>query len=116
VEILHGLKQKNHLKLYALTNWSHETFPVALERFDFLHWFDGILVSGQEKTRKPFPEFYKKILDRYHIDPSAAIFIDDNSRNVKAAEEAGINGIHFLNAAQLKNELEKWDIEVVNKR
>jgi 2-haloacid dehalogenase len=112
VEILHGLKQKNHLKLYALTNWSHETFPVALERFDFLHWFDGIVVSGQEKTRKPFPEFYKKLLDRYNIEPSAAIFIDDNSRNVKAAEEAGINGIHFLNAVQLKNELEKWDIEV----
>jgi 2-haloacid dehalogenase len=112
VEIFQGLKQKNHLKLYALTNWSHETFPVALERFDFLHWFNGIVVSGEEKTRKPFREFYKKLLDRYNIDPSAAIFIDDNSRNVKAAEDAGINGIHFLNAAQLKNELEKWNIEV----
>jgi 2-haloacid dehalogenase len=112
VEILRQLKQKNHLKLYGLTNWSHETFPVALERFDFLHWFDGIVVSGEEKTRKPFPEFYKKLLERFNINPSAAIFIDDNLRNVQGAEAVGINGIHFLNAQQLKDKLRKWNIEV----
>jgi 2-haloacid dehalogenase len=112
VEILAELKQKGQLKLYALTNWSHETFPVALERFDFLHWFNGIVVSGNEKTRKPFPEFYKRLLDRYNIHPGNAIFIDDNMRNVKAAEMAGIKGIHFLNAAQLKDELNKCGIEI----
>jgi len=112
VQILRQLKQKDHLKLYGLTNWSHETFPIALERFDFLHWFDGIVVSGEEKTRKPFPEFYRTLLERYSINPSTAIFIDDNLRNVQGAEAIGINGIHFLNAQQLKNELRKWDIEV----
>ena len=112
VNILRDLRQQEHLSLYALTNWSHETFPVALERFDFLQWFDGILVSGEEKTRKPFPEFYQKLLDRYNIDPARAIFIDDNLRNVTAAEDAGINGIHFLNAKQLREELRKFHVEV----
>ncbi|HYK47940.1 MAG TPA: HAD family phosphatase [Parafilimonas sp.] len=112
VNILRDLRQQEHLSLYALTNWSHETFPVALERFDFLQWFDGILVSGEEKTRKPFPEFYQKLLDRYNIDPARAIFIDDNLRNVRAAEDAGINGIHFLNAKQLREELRKFHVEV----
>src|SRR5688572_12394858 len=51
VEILRELREKNDTKLYALTNWSAETFPVALSRFDFLHWFDGRLVSGEEKIR-----------------------------------------------------------------
>ena len=112
VNILRDLRQQEHLSLYALTNWSHETFPVALERFDFLQWFDGILVSGEEKTRKPFPEFYQKLLDRYNIDPARAIFIDDNLRNVRAAEDAGINGIHFRNAKQLREELRKFHVEV----
>ena len=112
VNILRNLKQQEHLSLYALTNWSHETFPVALERFEFLQWFDGIVVSGEEKTRKPFPEFYQKLLERYNIDPARAIFIDDNLRNVKAAEDAGIHGIHFLNAKQLSEELRKFHVEV----
>ena len=112
VNILRNLKQQEHLSLYALTNWSHETFPVALERFEFLQWFEGIVVSGEEKTRKPFPEFYQKLLERYNIDPATAIFIDDNLRNVKAAEDAGIHGIHFLNAKQLSDELRKFHVAV----
>jgi len=112
VELLKVLKEKDHLRLFALTNWSHETFPVALERFDFLHWFDGIVVSGEEKTRKPFPEFYQTLLQRHNINPSKSIFIDDNLRNVQGAEAVGINGIHFLNPPQLKEELKKWNIAV----
>src|SRR6185312_13930573 len=65
VEILKKLKENGKYKLYALTNWSAETFPVALARFEFLHWFDGVVVSGEEKMRKPTPEFYHILLDRY---------------------------------------------------
>ena len=110
VEILKQLKHSGKYKLYALTNWSHETFPVALEKFEFLHWFEGILVSGAEKTRKPFPEIYKLILDRYEIDSSSALFIDDNLRNIKGAEDAGIKGIHFTSVQQLRNELENLHV------
>ena len=66
VEIYKQLKQNSSYKFYALTNWSAETFPIALERYDFLHWFDGRLVSGEEKTRKPFLDFYQKLLDKRH--------------------------------------------------
>lgn len=110
VDIFRRLKKNTNLKLYALTNWSSELFPVALERFDFLHWFDGLMVSGEEKTRKPFPEIYQLLLERYSINASEAIFIDDNLRNVKAAEEMGIKSIHFQSPEQLKNELEKLNI------
>src|SRR6201994_4110761 len=78
VEIFREVKDRGHLKLYALTNWSAETFPVALELYDFLHWFDGRLVSGEEKTRKPFPEIYQLLIDRFKIDPTHAIYVDDN--------------------------------------
>lgn len=50
IEIFRQLKASGKYKIYALTNWSAETFPIALERFDFLGWFDGIVVSGTEKS------------------------------------------------------------------
>jgi 2-haloacid dehalogenase len=105
VELFRELRNLNRYRFYALTNWSAENFPIALNRFDFFHWFDGRLVSGEEGIRKPFPEFYQLLFDRYQIDPARAIFIDDNLRNVKAGEAMGLRGIHFHSAAALREEL-----------
>ncbi|HET9745919.1 MAG TPA: HAD family phosphatase [Chitinophagaceae bacterium] len=110
VEIFKELKQLPGLKTYALTNWSAETFHIALERYDFLHWFDGRLVSGEEKTRKPFPEFYQKLVDKFSIDPSKALFIDDSLRNIKGAEAFGIRGVHYDNPVHLRAELKRIGI------
>jgi 2-haloacid dehalogenase len=107
VELLEEIKASKKYKLYALTNWSAETFPWALANFDFLHWFDGIVVSGVEKCRKPFPEFYQILFNRYQINPAQAIFIDDNIKNVEGALKVGLPTIHFQSAAQTKRELVK---------
>jgi len=106
VELFKQLKDNGKYKIYALTNWSAETFPIALERYDFLNWFDGIVVSGTEKMRKPNPAFYQLLLDRYNTKAEEALFIDDNLRNVLAAQKMGIKSIHFSSAEQLKKELE----------
>jgi 2-haloacid dehalogenase len=105
VEIFRRLKQTGKYKLYALTNWSAELFPIALERYDFLHWFDGRVVSGEEKMRKPFPEFYQLILERFRLNVKETLFIDDNVRNAKAAEAMGLKTIIFKSPTQLKEEL-----------
>ncbi|MBT1701211.1 HAD family phosphatase [Fulvivirgaceae bacterium PWU4] len=105
VEILEAIKKSNGYRLYALTNWSAETFPWALDNFKFLHWFEGIVVSGVEKTRKPFPEFYQILFDRYKIDPSKAIFIDDNIKNIEGARKIGLPAIQFQNPQQLRAHL-----------
>jgi 2-haloacid dehalogenase len=105
VDIFRDLHTSGRYKFYALTNWSAETFPIALARFDFLHWFDGRIVSGEEKTRKPFPKFYQILFDRYQIVPERSLFIDDNLRNVQAAEALNIPSIHFQDAVQLRGEL-----------
>ncbi len=110
VEIFRQLKQNTSLKFYALTNWSAELFPVAMERYDFLQWFDGILVSGAEKTRKPFPEIYELLINRFSIEPAQALFIDDNFRNIDAAQELGFKAIHYLNVDQLNEELKAVDV------
>lgn len=105
VEIFRQLKASGKYKLYALTNWSAELFPIALERYDFLHWFDGRVVSGEEKMRKPFREFYQLILDRFQLTAEETLFIDDNLRNIKAAEEIGLVSIPFQSPSQLKHDL-----------
>ena len=106
VEIFRQLKESGKFKLYALTNWSAELFPYALELYEFLHWFDGRVVSGEEQMRKPHSEFYQVLLDRYNLQASDVIFIDDNLRNIKAAEAMGIKSIRFESPEQLKQELQ----------
>ena len=112
VEIFRQLKESGKHKVYALTNWQVGLFDIALVRYNFLHWFDGRVVSGEEKMRKPFPEFYNLLLNRYNVKAEEALFIDDNLRNVKAAEELGIKSIQFKNVAQLQEELKNYHIAI----
>jgi 2-haloacid dehalogenase len=112
VEIFRYLKFNTDKKLYALTNWSAETFPVALKKYDFLHWFDGRMVSGEEKTRKPFLEIYQRLIERFGINPAESIYVDDNLRNLIPAKELGFTTIHFNSPQQFKEELRKAMIEI----
>lgn len=97
VELLYDLKQFGKYKLLALTNWSAESFPVALDRYEFLSWFDGILVSGEEKMKKPDPAIFHLLVERYDIKPATSLFIDDNIKNIDSAAELGFHCLHFVN-------------------
>ena len=106
VEILADLKHAG-VPRYALTNWSAETFPSQRDRFPFLSWFDGIVVSGEEGVIKPDARIFRILLDRYRIAPDEAVFIDDDPANAAAADALGIQGIHFRSPELLRRELEK---------
>ena len=111
VKILKNIYQKEEFKLLGLTNWSSETFPIALKRFKFLRLFSGIVVSGEEKTRKPFNKIYQLTIDRYNLNSDETVFIDDNLRNINAAINFGIKkSILFKNPENLKEDLKKLKI------
>jgi 2-haloacid dehalogenase len=93
------------VRLFALSNWSAETFPIARPRYPFLEWFDGIVISGELKVTKPDPRIFRHLLERYGLDPAATVFIDDSIANVRAAEALGIVGLRFEDAASLRREL-----------
>ncbi len=103
IDIFRTLKASGKYGLYAFTNWSAVTFPVAQAQLDCLSWFDGILVSGIKRDRKPFPSFYNTRLNRYALKPIECLFIDDNLRNVKVAEELGIRSNHFTGPESLQH-------------
>ena len=91
--------------LYALTNFSAETFATQRSRFPFLDWFDGIVVSGDERVIKPDPRIFEILLTRHGVAARDAVFIDDVPANAAAATALGIHGIHFRSPDQLRRDL-----------
>ena len=93
------------IPLYALSNWSVETFPTARRRFDFLQWFQGILLSGEVRLIKPDRRIFQLFVDTFSIDPSRAVDVDDLLANVEAARAIGMKAIWFKDPVGLRNEL-----------
>ena len=104
VTLLRELKDQR-VPLYAISNWSSETFPPMLKRFEFLTWFRDIVISGDERVIKPDPRIFSALLTRNAIAPESAVFIDDDPRNAAAASALGIHGIHFRGPDALRRDL-----------
>ena len=103
VAVLQELKKK--YKLYGLTNWSAETFPIVFKRYRFFTLFDGIVISGVEKMIKPDKKIFELMLERYHLKAENSLFIDDNRNNIQVAKEMGFATIHVQEKTDLKTEL-----------
>jgi 2-haloacid dehalogenase len=110
VDVLADLRALGSVRLFALTNWSAETFGHARERFPFLDWFEGIVVSGEERVAKPDPRIFALLLDRYGLVPARTVFVDDKPANADAARAAGMHPIVFVSAAALRAELVRLGI------
>jgi 2-haloacid dehalogenase len=104
VELLAELRAAG-VPLYALTNWSAETFPLARPLFPFLEWFDGIVVSGDVRMVKPDPRIFAHLLETHGLRPEATVFIDDTPANVRAAQAAGMIALQFTDAGSLRTRL-----------
>ncbi len=115
VEIAGALKGLGY-PLHALSNWSAETFPVALRRYEFLNLFDSILISGEVKMAKPDPRIFEIMLQRIHRQAEECVLIDDSAQNIAAAERLGFQVIHFHSSDQLRRRLEQMDILQSNGR
>jgi 2-haloacid dehalogenase len=104
VELLAELRARG-VPIYALSNWSAETFPAAQKRFDFLQWFRGILLSGNVRLIKPDPRIFQLFCETHGIHPAQAAYIDDLQANVDAATALGMHGIRFTDPEALRREL-----------
>ena len=109
VEILKQLYARD-VPLYALSNWSAQTWPFARDRFTFLELFKGLVISGFEGTMKPEEKIFRILLERHDIDPATAVFIDDRVENVAVAERLGIRGVHFTGPAELSANLSRMGL------
>lgn len=103
-ELVEELKNRGY-RLYGLTNWSAETFPLVKDNYPVFRLLDGIVVSGEEKIAKPDPGIFSILLQRYGLKPEECLFIDDNPKNVSTGESLGIRGLVFTSAAALRSRL-----------
>ncbi len=108
-ELLREVKAAGY-GVYGLTNWSAETIGSAFRRYDFFKLFEGIVISGVEKLIKPDHRIYRLLLERYGLTAEECVFIDDNPANIAAAEELGIRGILFTDAASARAQLQELGV------
>jgi 2-haloacid dehalogenase len=88
---------------WGLTNWSHELWPHAPRTFPFLEeLLDGVVVSGTEGIAKPDPRIYALVAERAGLAPRELVFVDDKQANVDGAVAAGLDGILFTGAQDLR--------------
>jgi 2-haloacid dehalogenase len=106
VEVLSDLRDRG-VRLLALSNWSAETFPVAYDRYPFLAWFEGIVISGEVGVAKPDARIFAALIERHGVEPSRAVFVDDSEANVVAAEGLGFIGVRFADPWTLRVDLER---------
>jgi 2-haloacid dehalogenase len=98
------------VRLVALSNWSAEMFPVAVERFDFLAWFEGIVISGEVGVNKPDRRIFEHLTQQFGIEPESAVFVDDSTANIGAATDLGFWAIQFTDATALRRALVRFGI------
>lgn len=111
VEVLRELREAE-VPVYALTNWSAETFHHATDRFGFLAWFLDIVVSGRERVVKPEPAIYQILLDRNALDSARGVFIDDVPKNVDGARQVGLDAVRFEHPETLRDDLRRRGLPV----
>ena len=111
VEVLADLRAAR-VPLFALSNWSAETFPIARPRYPFLDWFDGIVISGEVGAAKPDSRIYEALIERHGLDPASLAFVDDVPANVAAAAQLGMRGLVFTSAARLRRDLEALGLPI----
>ena len=104
VQVLGDVKAAG-VRCYALSNMEPDAFRVRRARFPFMDWFDAYVISGLEGVAKPDRRIFEILLRRHGLHPQACVFIDDQARNVDAARELGLVGLHFSSAARLRQDL-----------
>ena len=67
-DVLRSAKAAGY-KIYGLTNWSAETFPMIRDTYPVFQEFDGIVVSGEEHLLKPDAAIYRCLLERTLCEP-----------------------------------------------
>ncbi len=107
IDILRELKAEGW-PLYLLSNFSSETFPLMLKKYDFLQLFDDLVISGDVQLIKPDPSIFEFTLKKIQRRANECLFIDDSPANIRVADQMGFQTIQFYSPQQLSNDLKKF--------
>lgn len=104
IAILEELKLAE-FKLAVLSNFPADLFQQVKEGYQFLDWFDLLIISGEVGVAKPHPAIYQILLRELGQSAEECVFIDDRLENIAEADRQGFETIHFDSAEKLRSEL-----------
>lgn len=109
--LVRELKEQGY-GIYLLSNASTALrgyFP----RIPGSEYFDGLMVSAEEKLLKPQHEIYERLYERFDLVPGECVFIDDSAANIEGAMLTGMPGIVFRgDTDKLRRQLRALEISV----
>ncbi|MCG8568978.1 MAG: HAD family phosphatase [Spirochaetes bacterium] len=100
--------------IYLLSNYHLEAFDYINNKFKLTEHTDGKVISAHVQLLKPDYAIYHYLLKKNSLIPEETLFIDDTLKNIEAAGELGIQGIHYLDHKSLISELDKREITISN--
>lgn len=109
LEWLEEMGRKYPVYLYSNTNLIHyqcfmKNFEEKFEGKKFNDYFRKAYYSHELGLRKPYPSSYTRIMELENLNPTETLFIDDTLKNIKGAQEAGLQTI-WLQPGMLLQEL-----------
>lgn len=101
LQMIDHLRDKGY-KVFVLSNtnplmynhWINNAFRKDGKSIN--DYFDGIVTSFQERTCKPDPEIFKRVVERFNLKPEETLMLDDSEANVKSARSVGLNAIRIM--------------------
>jgi glucose-1-phosphatase len=107
-----GEELSRHYGTWLVSNTSRIHYEYIVEKFPRVVFYKDAALSFDLGVMKPAAAYYEKALQKFGVDRSQAVFIDDLEENVEGAVRAGIAGIVFHNRNQLVEELQKLGVNV----
>lgn len=107
INLLPALKRLGY-KLYVLSNFSSMNFEYVYKKFDFFNIFDGMVISSHVHSVKPELKIYEFLIQKFNINPSKSLFVDDKIENIQSAQRLRFNVIHLTDPKELKSKLEEY--------
>ena len=99
VSFVKDLKNKG-IKTAVLSNTTGFQAEV-IRKFNGYNGFDLVVLSNEEKLRKPDPEIYILTIKRLELKPEECIFVDDKEENLIPAENLGMKTVLAKNPNQI---------------
>jgi epoxide hydrolase-like predicted phosphatase len=114
IELLRKLRYINKYKILALSNINASHWDIILKtrKWDFIEYFDELILSHEVHMMKPDPKLFEYAIEKAGCKPEEILYIDDGLNNIRVAAKLGIIGINFTTTEDLVKELQNLNIFV----
>src|SRR5262245_24985507 len=93
LNLVRMLRQRYGLKVAVVTNDGRDFIVRRVQQFGLKEFVDFFIVSCFVHCRKPEPAIYRIALDIAQVEPSEAVYIDDQALFVEVAQKFGVHAI-----------------------